>query len=88
MDRNDHEQAARLFQQVVDQAPQFSPALRRLGGSLAAGGQREAGLKFAARAVQLERSPENLITMAEVLAYQPNGQQPSNVSLEQAFRLA
>src|SRR5262245_45112479 len=68
MDKNDNAEAARLFHDVVAEAPQFSPAIRRLGWSLVESGQREVGLKRLEQAVQLERSPENLSSLAQALA--------------------
>jgi tetratricopeptide (TPR) repeat protein len=88
MDRHDVIEAARLFRQVVQQVPTFSPALRRLGGSLIDIGQREEGLKYVEQAVQLERTPENLISLAEALVQPVNGQQPSVPVTQRAFSLA
>ncbi len=69
MDKGDYPQAVLLYRRVVEQAPTCSPALRRLGHSLAELGQTEEALAMLERAVNVERSPENLATLAEVLAY-------------------
>jgi hypothetical protein len=88
MDRNDHATAARLYEEVVRQAPRFSPALRRWGRTLAESGQRDAGINSIQQALAIERSPENLISLAELLFTPVNGQEPSWTLSEQALRLA
>jgi Zn-dependent protease with chaperone function len=88
MDKNDNAEAARLFHDVVEQAPQFSPAVRRLGRSLVESGQREIGFKRLEQALQLERSPENLASLAQALASPVKGQQPSTPVMERAYSLA
>ena len=88
MDKNDSAEAARLFHDVVEQAPQFSPAIRRLGWSLVESGQREIGLKRIEQALQLERSPENLSSLAQALASPAKGQEPSTPVMERAFTLS
>src|SRR5215468_3548888 len=69
MDKHDYQQAAQLYREVVKQAPAFSPALRRLGFSLAGLGQTEDAIALGENAVKIERSPDNLISLAELLAY-------------------
>jgi Zn-dependent protease with chaperone function len=88
MDRKDYANAARLFEEVVRQAPRFSPALRRRGISLAESGQRDAGRRSIEEALAIERSPENLISLAELLFTPVNGQEPSWTLSEQALALA
>ena len=68
LDKSDNVEAARLYKEVISRAPGFSPALRRLGLSLAAVGSFEEGVTYARQAVRNERSPENLISLAEILA--------------------
>ena len=64
MDKQDYPQAAQLYREVLDQAPAFPPALRRLGVSLAGLGQTSDGLALVENAVSIERSPENLASLA------------------------
>jgi lipopolysaccharide biosynthesis regulator YciM len=68
MDKQDYPQAAQLYREVLDQAPAFPPALRRLGVSLAGLGQTSDGLALVENAVSIERSPENLASLAKLLA--------------------
>lgn len=88
LDMNDYAGAARLYRAVLSHAPAFSPALRRLGASLAAAGQVDEGLKFAEEAVRRERSPENLVSLAEVLVTPVGGNAPPQVTGERALALA
>ena len=67
MDKEDYQQAIQLYREVTVEAPTFTPALRRLGFSLVASGQTVDGLLLLETAVQHERSPENLVSLAEVL---------------------
>jgi len=69
MDKRDNKQAAELYRAVLNQAPQFSPAIRRLGLSLNGLGQTDEALALLESAVKIDRSPENLISLAEILAY-------------------
>lgn len=67
-DRRDYVQAARLYREVLSRDPAFSPAMRRLAGALTESGRPHEGLVAAEDAVRIERSPENLFTLAEALA--------------------
>lgn len=87
MDRRDPVTAALLYERVLRQAPSFSPALRRRGWTLAESGQRDAGLKLVQQAVAIERSPDNLISLAQLLFMEVNGQRPSWAAAEQALGL-
>lgn len=69
MDKGEFQQAIPLFKSVLQQAPLFTPAMRRLGASLAASGQLDEGLTYSRRALKIERSAENLASLARVLAY-------------------
>ena len=75
MDKRDYQQAAPLYREVLKQAPEFTPAMRRLGFSLVGLGQRDDALVLLENAVRIERSPENLISLAEVLAYPSENKQ-------------
>lgn len=88
LDREDYQAAIPLYHQVLEQAPLFTPAMRRLGASLAATGQTDEGLDYCEKAVRLERSPENLVSLAQMLAYPAPNQQGSNAEMQRAFSLA
>ncbi len=75
MDKGENKEAARLYQQVVDAAPQFDPGLRRLGTCLFFNGDAERGMSLLEKAVQLNRSPENLLTIAYHIAFSGKGKQ-------------
>ena len=66
MDAGDLENAVPLYRSVLENAPDFEPALRRLGSLLVATGKREEGLKLCQRAVDLSRSSENLLSLIAV----------------------
>ena len=88
MDTSDYQAAIPLFQQVLQQAPSFTPAMRRLGASLAGSGKVDEGLTYCRSAVQIERSPENLSNLAGVLSYPAPNQQGSAAQTQEALPLA
>ena len=88
MDREDYKQAVQLYREVTLQAPRFTPALRRLGLSLAALGQSDEGLVLLETAVQDERSPENLVSLAQVLANPSPGKDGTPDQLSRALAFA
>lgn len=88
MDERDYSQAAQLYREVIKQAPAFSPATRRLGLSMAGLGQTEDALALLENAVKIERSPENLISLAEVLAYPGEKKQATDEQKEMALAFA
>ena len=88
LDAEDYQAAIPLYHQVLEEAPLFTPAMRRLGASLAATGQTDEGLDYCEKAVRLERSPENLVSLAQMLAYPAPNQQGSNAEMQRAFSLA
>src|SRR5215203_4737516 len=61
LDGKNYEESARLYTEVLKQAPDFDPALRRLGFALIATGKRAEGLEKTQKALSLKRTPENLI---------------------------
>jgi len=88
MDAGNYQEAAALYRQVLQQAPLFTPAMRRLGASLAGSGQIDEGLTYNQQAVKIERTPENLASLAQLLAF-PAPDHPGSASqLQDAFRLA
>src|SRR4051794_37017857 len=88
MDAGDGAGAVRLFREARIQAPEFTPILRRLGGLLVEQGREDEGRQLLERAIVLERSPENLISLASALAYPAPGKQGTQVDRERAFDLA
>ena len=72
LDEGDYEKAARLYEAVFKMAPDFDPVMRRLGISLVEMGRRQEGMDMLERAVNKVRSPENLISLAQYLAF-PGG---------------
>jgi thioredoxin-like negative regulator of GroEL len=75
MDAQDYDKAVKLFQSVHQQAPDFDAALRRLGGCLVLTGKTGSGFAFLEQARAIRRSPENLISLAQSLAYPGGGKQ-------------
>jgi Zn-dependent protease with chaperone function len=69
MDRADWSNATAGYRKVVQKAPKFSPGLRRLGISLVESGERAEGLRLLNQAVALDRSPENLISLAQAVGF-------------------
>lgn len=88
MDKHDYQQAAQLYREVVQQAPALSPALRRLGFSLAGLGQNDEAIAMGESAVKVERSPENLISLAELLVDPGKNKQATEPQKEKALALA
>jgi hypothetical protein len=69
LDEGKYDEAVRLYEAVRKKAPDFDPVLRRLGYAYAAQGKLDQGLPFLEQAVANHRSAENLLGLAEVLAY-------------------
>ncbi|HEX8117652.1 MAG TPA: hypothetical protein VF521_10315, partial [Pyrinomonadaceae bacterium] len=89
LDSGDYEEAARLYGEVRKSAPEFTPALRREGLALAESGKREEGLPLLEQAATLERTPENFISLAQVLALPVTGEKESRAAdVERALTLA
>lgn len=89
MDTGKFDEAAKLFQEVLIKAPDFEPALRRLGICLAESGRRDEGLQMSERAVDLHRTPENLLAQATVLTSGNGGTyQPTDADFAKAFALS
>ncbi len=76
MDLDDHAAAAAGFERVLAAAPDFDPALRRLGLSLIRGGRRAEGLVRLERALELNRSAANLSGLAAGLLNEEEGEDP------------
>ena len=88
MDKENYKQAVQLYREVILQAPEFTPALRRLGGSLVASEHSDEGLVLLETTVQHERSPENLVSLAQVLASPSPDKQGTPDQLSRALALA
>ncbi|HEX7335479.1 MAG TPA: M48 family metallopeptidase [Pyrinomonadaceae bacterium] len=86
MDAQDCEKAAELFQKVYKKAPKFDAVLRRLGGCLVLTGKADSGFAFMEQALAIRRSPENLISLAQSLAY-PGGKQGTSQQKSRAYAL-
>ena len=66
-DKQDYEQAVKLYRQVIEKAPGFDHVYRRLGSALALTGKNEEGMRYLERAYELNPSPENMSTLASFL---------------------
>lgn len=69
MDKGDEKEAARLYGQVLVEAPDWDVINRRLGFSMVGAGEKDEGISLLRKAVELKRSPENLISLAQAIAY-------------------
>lgn len=89
LDKEDYAEAARLYQEVLKKAPDFDPALRRLGGALVFLGRVPEGVANLEKAIKLNRSAENLGSLAQALAY-PGGSEDkaSQADKQKALALA
>jgi hypothetical protein len=73
---------------VLKKAPEFDPVLRRLGYALDGQGKRDQGLALLERALAKNRSPENLLGLAETLAIPRDGKgTATKVQKERALAL-
>lgn len=73
LDQGKYSEAEPLFREVLAAAPEFTPAMRRLGGVLIELGRDDQGLALLRRAVEIDRSPENLGSLAMGLAHRAGG---------------
>ena len=87
MDAQDYEKAAELYLAVHQKAPEFDAVLRRLGGCLVATGKTDSGFAFMEQAVAIRRSPENLISLAQSLAYPGVGKEGTREQKSRAYEL-
>ncbi|MBO0725120.1 MAG: M48 family metalloprotease [Blastocatellia bacterium] len=87
-DKQEYEQAATLYRQVMENAPEFDPVYRRLGYALAFSGKSEEGLRHLERACEMNPSPENMATLAEVLNEPAEGKESSKLNKMRALELA
>src|SRR5688500_14240587 len=87
MDAGDFAESARLYEEVFKKAPDFDPVMRRLGLSLVLTGRNEEGIGLLEMAVEKNRSPENLISLAQYLAYPGESKKGSRQDMERALVL-
>jgi len=88
LDSGRNAEAEPLFREVTAAAPEFTPAMRRLGAVLIELGRDGEGLPLLKQAVQVERSPENLSSLALGLAYRAGGNMGSIGERQTALGLA
>ncbi|HSE37432.1 MAG TPA: M48 family metalloprotease [Blastocatellia bacterium] len=88
LDEGDYEKSAKLYEEVFKKAPDFDPVMRRLGLSLIEGWRRPEGIALLERAIEKNRSPENLISLAQHLSYIDEERKGSRQDIERALTLA
>jgi len=88
MDAQKYDQAVELYLKVNQHAPNFDAALRRLGGCLVLAGKPDAGFAYMEQALEISRSPENLISLAQSLAYPGVGKEGTREQKSRAYELA
>jgi Zn-dependent protease with chaperone function len=88
MDKGDEKEAARLYGQVLVETPDWDVIYRRLGFSMVEAGEMAEGVSMLRKAVELKRSPENLISLAQVIAYPAANTEPGLKEKGEAQTLA
>lgn len=88
LDAGDYAKAAKLYEEVFKKAPDFDHVMRRLGLSLVELGRRPEGIALLERAVEKNRSPENLISLAQHLAFGSDWKNIPKQDTERALKLA
>src|SRR5262249_30596743 len=87
LDNSNYQEAARLYQRVYKQAPGVDAVNRRLGISLVLIGQIDQGMPLLETALKLKRSPENLYSLAQYLAFPSDTQEGDRAAKERALPL-
>jgi Zn-dependent protease with chaperone function len=87
IDKGEAKQAVPLFGEVMKKAPNWDVVNRRLGYSLVEAGQVKEGMTLLRRAVELNRSSDNLLSLAQGLAYPGRQAQGSRAEKQQALVL-
>lgn len=85
-DTENYAEAGRLLREITAKAPDYDVAFRRLGSCLVREGKRAEGLALCERAVALNRSSENLSTLAYNLAVDKSGDE-HRADCERALQL-
>jgi Zn-dependent protease with chaperone function len=88
LDTNDFKTAAAMYRRVLEKAPDFDAALRRLGSCLIEQGETSEGIVLEERAIAIRATPENLFSLAQGLTRPTGAAQPSRDVLLRAFSLA
>ena len=89
LDSGRFEEAERLYSEVLKKAPEFEPALRRIGYAYVALGRRPEGLEMTKKALAKNRSVENLFGRASTLLSSSNPDfRPSANELSEAVSLS
>ncbi len=87
-DKPDYPEAARLYEAVLKQAPDWDVIYRRLGASKFGVGETTEGMALLETAVQKKASPENLISLAEFLMDSDKDKKAARNNLSRAYELA
>jgi len=88
LDKNDFASAATAYCRVLDQAPKFDVALRRLGWSFVQQGRTKEGIAAMRRAIKIRETPENLAALAQCLIFSPPPANPPKAALDEALQLS
>jgi Zn-dependent protease with chaperone function len=89
LDSGDVDGAITLFGDVLKLAPKFEPAMRRLGYALVGSGKRQEGLALIQKAVDQNRSADNMLGLAYALtSATKDGYVPNEFDIDRAFALA
>lgn len=89
MDSGDFEVCVAKNYDVLSKAPNFDPAMRRLGFCLISLGKKEEGIASIQQAIDLDRSGDNLISMAVAISETwPADSPPPKSEMEEALSLA
>jgi tetratricopeptide (TPR) repeat protein len=88
LDSDDYSSGIKYYQSVINLAPHFTPAMRRLGLCLVLSDRSKEGLQYLEQAVKEERSPENLYALADALAHRGPTVEPSSADRSRALSLA
>src|SRR3954464_1719416 len=87
-DAGKHEDAVRLYADVFARVPSFVHALRRQAAEESQLGRRDLALPHIPRAVEIDRSAENLATLAEVRITYKDQRKPDATELTEARAVA
>ena len=85
--QGDHARAARLYEAVLEKAPMFDHAVRRLGYEYVQLGDRRRGIATMERALAMRWTAENLQGLATVLLQHHPGSSPLEADVQRAALL-
>ena len=86
-DKGDFTDAERLLREIVTKVPDYDVALRRLGSCLLQQGKRAEGMELCDRAIALNRSTENLSSLAYGLITAKSSGDEQRANYERALAL-